>query len=87
VTTRDEKAPALSTSSTPTFDIAEFKRALEKRDVACQLALHAHGAEVRVSELPLDHHERDTVVRHLDRMGVSRLCGANQRLQPAAAAA
>jgi hypothetical protein len=26
--------------------------------------------EVRVSELPLDHHERDTFVRHLDRVSV-----------------
>ena len=33
----------MSTSSTPTFDIAEFKR---ERDVAVPLALHAHDAEV-----------------------------------------
>jgi hypothetical protein len=28
------------------------------------------GAEVRVSELPLDHDERNALVRHLDRVGV-----------------
>ncbi len=28
-----------------------------------------------MSELPLDHDERNTFVRHLDRMGVSQLVG------------
>jgi hypothetical protein len=30
---------------------------------------------LRVTKLPLDHNERDTFVRHLDRMRVSQLMG------------
>jgi hypothetical protein len=37
------------------------------------LQVNARDAEVRVSELPLDHDERDPFVRHLDRVGVSQL--------------
>lgn len=36
----------MSTSTTPTFDFAEFKRALEERDSDGQLALYADDAEV-----------------------------------------
>ena len=37
------------------------------------LQIDARDAEVRMSELPLDHDQRHTFVRHLDRMGVSQL--------------
>lgn len=37
------------------------------------LQVNARDAEVRVSELPLDHDEQDTFVRHVDRMSVSQL--------------
>jgi len=37
------------------------------------LQVNACDAEVRVPELPLDDDERDTFVRHLDRVGVSQL--------------
>ena len=36
----------MSTSTTPTIDMAELKRALEERDAAAQLALYADDAEV-----------------------------------------
>jgi ketosteroid isomerase-like protein len=36
----------MSTSTTPTFDFAELRRALEERDSAAQLALYADDAEV-----------------------------------------
>jgi ketosteroid isomerase-like protein len=36
----------MSTTSTPTFDLGEFKRALEERDSTAQLALYAPDAEV-----------------------------------------
>lgn len=36
----------MSTSITPSFDCAEFKRALEERDATGQLALYADDAEV-----------------------------------------
>jgi len=36
------------------------------------LQVNACDAEVRVPELPLDDDERDTFVRHLDRVGVSQ---------------
>jgi len=39
------------------------------------LQVDARDAEVRVSELPLDHDQRDTFVRHLDGMGVPQLVG------------
>jgi len=39
------------------------------------LEVDARDAEVRVSELPLDHYKRDTFVRHLNRVGVSQLVG------------
>ena len=46
-------------------------------DLAAVYALQvdARDAEVRVSELPLDHDQRHTFVRHLDRMGVSQSVG------------
>jgi hypothetical protein len=46
-------------------------------DLAAVYALQvdARDAEVRVSELPLDHDERDTFVRCLDRVGVPQLVG------------
>ena len=46
-------------------------------DLAAVYALQvdARDGEVRVSELPLDHYQRDTFVRHLDGMGVSQLVG------------
>ena len=37
------------------------------------LQVDARDAEVRVSELPLDHDQRDTFVRHLNRVGMSQL--------------
>jgi hypothetical protein len=37
------------------------------------LEVDARDAEVRVAELALDHNQRDTFVRHFDRMGVSQL--------------
>jgi ketosteroid isomerase-like protein len=36
----------MSTSTTPMFDFAELKRALEERDATAQLALYADEAEV-----------------------------------------
>jgi hypothetical protein len=36
----------MSTSTTPAFDFAEFKRALEQRDPAAQLAAYADHAEL-----------------------------------------
>jgi ketosteroid isomerase-like protein len=36
----------MSTSTTPTFDFAELKRALEERDATAQLALYTDDAEV-----------------------------------------
>jgi ketosteroid isomerase-like protein len=36
----------MSTSTTPMFDFAELKRALEERDATAQLALYADDAEV-----------------------------------------
>src|SRR5205807_8608614 len=54
------------------------------------LQLDARDAEVRVSELPLDHDQRDTFVRHLNRVGVSQLvwreppshaCGCGRLMQ------
>ncbi len=39
------------------------------------LQVDARDAEVRVSELPLDHGKRDTFVRHLNCVGVSQLVG------------
>lgn len=36
----------MSTSTTPTFDFTELKRALEGRDATAQLALYADDAEV-----------------------------------------
>jgi hypothetical protein len=48
VKTRGEKATRDEhiQHTPPTLDMAEFKRALEEREVAAQLALHAHDAEV-----------------------------------------
>lgn len=37
------------------------------------LEMNAGDAEVGVSELALDHDERDALVRHLDRVSVSKL--------------
>jgi len=37
------------------------------------LKVDARDAEVGVSELSLDHDERDALVRHLDRVGVPQL--------------
>jgi hypothetical protein len=44
-------------------------------DLAAVYALQVdtRDAEVRVSELPLDHYERDTFVRHLNGVRVSQL--------------
>lgn len=36
----------MSSTTTPTFDFGEFKRALEERDSTAQLALYAPDAEV-----------------------------------------
>src|SRR5205807_6564892 len=46
-------------------------------DLAAVYALQvdARDAEVRVSELPLDHDKRDTFVRHLNRVSVPQLMG------------
>jgi ketosteroid isomerase-like protein len=38
----------MSTTTTPTFDFAELKRAIEERDATAQLALYADDAEVTV---------------------------------------
>jgi hypothetical protein len=37
------------------------------------LQVDAGDAEVRVAELPLNHHERNAFVRHLNRVGMSQL--------------
>ena len=39
------------------------------------LEVDARDAEVRVSQLPLNHDKRDTFVRHLNRVGVPQLVG------------
>jgi SnoaL-like domain len=36
----------MSTSTTPTFEFAELRRALEERDATAQLALYADDAEI-----------------------------------------
>ena len=55
--------------------------------LSVQVGAKLDKAEVRVSELPLDYDERDTFVRHFDRVGVSQLVGRDRRLTPAVEAA
>jgi ketosteroid isomerase-like protein len=57
----------MSTSTTSTFDFAEFKRALEERDAAAQAAAYADDAEVTLVDrintpgLPRVLHGRDEI--------------------------
>lgn len=54
--------------------------------VVDHLQIDRGDPEVRVPELPLDDNERDAFVRHLDRVRVAELWGANRRRTPAASA-
>jgi len=58
----------MSTSTTPTFDFAGLKRAIEERDATAQLALYADDAEV-------------TVVDRINTPGSPRVLGGREEIR------